>query len=205
MNIENTRDLVKELTRIYNRFNKHFWNNELPEVMITFAPKKGSYGHITSIPVWISDSTSNKYELNISAYAINRPPQEIGETILHEQCHLYCIIHQIKDYSNERRYHNKKFKRIAEDHGLLCFHTKNYGWSKTTLSEDGLKYFNKLNVKQFAYNYQKQKAKETLYRYHCSVCDKTTAWLSSHQSIFCGTCNNLLIYDPIDEPHTYKS
>ena len=155
MNIENTRDLAKELTRIYNRFNKHFWNNELPEVMITFAPKKGAYGHITSVPVWISDSAINKYELNISAYAIDRPPQEIGETILHEQCHLYCLIHQIRDCCNEGRYHNRKFKRIAEDHGLCCFRSQYFGWSETTLSEDGLKYFNKLNVKQFSYYYHK--------------------------------------------------
>lgn len=196
-NIESSKDIEKELTRIFDRFNHHFWNDELPDVMITFTPTKGAHGHMTNAPVWISDTAEYKYELNISAYTINRSPQEICETLLHEQCHLYCRINNIEETSNNHRYHNKKFKQIAEAHGLVCENMGYHGWTKTSLSDEALKYFKRLNIKQFAYHYRKPvPVKGTLSRYQCPKCKKTTAWLSSEQYILCGFCNEPLIFSP---------
>ena len=42
--IENTKEIGKELTRIFDRFNHHFYNDELREVIITFKPTKGAHG-----------------------------------------------------------------------------------------------------------------------------------------------------------------
>lgn len=50
----------KELTRVYNRFNKHFWNNELPEVLITIIPKKYSHGYLSSAPRWVEKTKNEK-------------------------------------------------------------------------------------------------------------------------------------------------
>ena len=61
--IENTKEIGKELTRIFDRFNHHFYNDELPEVIITFKPTKGAHGHMTTAPVWISETSDDKYEL----------------------------------------------------------------------------------------------------------------------------------------------
>lgn len=197
-NINNSKDIEKELTRIFDRFNHHFWNDELPSVIITFKPTKGRYGHMSSMPVWISYTEKNKYELNISAYTINRPPIEICSTLLHEQVHLYCNLHQINNCSNHGRYHNKNFKKVAEEHGLICQPTTYYGWSKTTLSDDAIKYFKKLNIKQFAYHYIKPiPQKGTLMRYQCPKCQKTLAWLSSEQNVLCGDCKVPLVFSPI--------
>lgn len=194
--IDNSKDIEKELTRIYDRFNHHFWNDELPDVMITFKPTKGALGHMSSIPTWISDTNNDKYELNVSAYTINKKPQEICEIILHEQCHLYNAIHKIKDCSNAGRYHNTKFRITAERHGLLCGRT-NWGWSSTHLTKEALKYIKRLNIKQFEYHYNKHLSeRSTLMRYSCPICNKTTAWLSKDQLILCGSCNEPMVFSP---------
>ena len=55
--------------------------------------------------------------------------------MLHEMAHLYNLIHEIKDVSNNGYYHNKKFKATAEAHGLHIEHHGTYGWTVTTLTE----------------------------------------------------------------------
>lgn len=196
--IENGKDIEKELTRIFDRFNHHFWNDELPEVIITFKPTKGAHGHMTSAPVWISNTVESKYELNISAYTINRTPQKICETLLHEQCHLYCNLHGIVDCTNNGRYHNKHFKKVAEEHGLVCKKLDYHGYADTEFSEDALKYFKRLNIKQFAYRYVRTvPVKGTLLRYLCPVCQQTLAWLTSNKhTVLCGDCKVALEYAP---------
>lgn len=194
--IENTKGIGEELTRIFNRFNDHFYNGELPEVIITFKPTKSTYGHISFSPVWESDSSEAKYELNISAYTMDRSQRELCETLLHEQVHLYCIIHNIKDCSNQGRYHNKHFKKICEDHGLNCQRHPIYGWSITTFNDDALKFFNKLKIKHIAYRYAAAPQPGTLRRYVCPRCLITKAYVSSKQNLLCGYCNVQLEYAP---------
>lgn len=196
--ITSSKDFEAELTRIFNRFNHHFWNDELPEVIISFKPTRNAYGHLSIEKVWVSNEYDSKYEMNISAYTINRKPEEICATILHEQCHLYCRINNINETSNNFRYHNALFKRIAETHGLSCKKYKYYGWSNTSLSEDGIKYVKKLNIKQFSFKYIKPSKKVQLSRFVCPACEKTKAWVSSPQNLICGNCFVKLIYSPIE-------
>lgn len=199
--IDNSKDMEKELTHIYDRFNHHFWNDELPGVMITFRPTKGGVGHMTSVPVWESSHVrKDKYELNISAFVLDRTPNEICETILHEQCHLYNAIHEIKDCSNEGRYHNSEFKKTAESHGLICMKDSRFGWAITDLDEDTCNYVKRLHIKQFAYRYKKElPSKNKLKRFQCPTCKKTTAWLTRTQRILCGMCLCELVYAPTRE------
>lgn len=194
--IDNAQDYEKELTRVYNRFNKHFWNNELPEVIITFAPKKGKYGHVTSEPVWQSVHSGSKYELNISAYSIGRDPEDICETILHEQCHLYNLINDIEDTSDKGRYHNKFFKKAAQDHGLNVIRDKHSGWSKTKLDEAAKAYVKKLNVKEFTYQRIQQKAEPSLKRFSCPICGIPVVYALQEQFVMCEICNVRLKYMP---------
>lgn len=191
----------KELTRIFNRFNKHFWNKELPEVLITFSPTKGAHGHMTTEPVWKpadDDKEKGKYELNISAYTINRTPEEICATLLHEQCHLYNIIHGIKDCSNGNRYHNKRFKKAAETHGLICDkYSSTIGWSHTVLDEEAKKYVVHLNVKQFELKRaEPAKMPPTLIRCECSKCGNfcyVTHKMFREHSVVCGECGKQML------------
>ncbi len=192
--IDNSKDIMRQLTRIYDALNEHFWENELPEVIITFSPKKGSLGHMTGSEVWTSDIADNKYELNISAYYMNRPPVEIAGTILHEQCHLYCQLKGIKECSNSGRYHNKKFMNVAESHGLFCCRTESFGWSDTSFKEESVRFFNSLKIKEFAYRYTGMSGKNNLRRLSCPKCSDTVVWVSSDQYVLCGKCKVPLEY-----------
>ena len=189
--VSNAQDYEKELTRIFNRFNKHFWNNELPEVIITFAPTKRAHGHLTVNPVWESEHEGSKYELNISANTIGRSPEEICATLLHEQCHLYAISQKppIKDTSNNYRYHNNRFKLIAESHGLIQSYDDTIGWSHSELTEESKAYVKKLNVKQFTYQRTSSSGKGgNLIHMVCPNCGRASVYCSSPQHVLCGSC-----------------
>lgn len=191
--ISNARDYEQQLTHLFNLFNKRFWNNELPEVIITFVPTRGAHGHITPSKVWVSSTKGKKHELNISAYTISRSPEEICETILHEQCHLYNISHGTIDCTNKGRYHNKFFKKTAEEHGLTVEKDRYYGWALTKLNPEATAYIKRLNLKKFEYHRVDHIGpKHVLMRYACPKCkDKGPfCFVSSHQDIICGNCGS---------------
>lgn len=56
-------------------------------------------------------------------------------TILHELVHAYCNANDIKDTSNNHRYHNAKFRDIAEEFGLSIDKADTIGWSVTTVPQ----------------------------------------------------------------------
>lgn len=75
--------------------------------------------------------------MNLSADYLNRPIENVVATLIHEACHLYAMQNNIKDTSNQGVYHNKQFKKIAEETGRLHVekHEK-YGWTITEPTED---------------------------------------------------------------------
>ena len=194
--VSNAKEYEKELTRIFNRFNHKYWNDELPEVIITFVPTLKAYGHMTSNPVWVSENESPKYELNIDAYSLDRSPEEICATLLHEQVHLYCNIHKINDTSNHNRYHNKRFKSVAEDHGLVVSYSDSIGWSLTELNEDAKKYVKKLNIKPFEFRREHVYKGSNLKRFTCPICGIPKVYSVANQNVLCGNCLVSLVEAP---------
>lgn len=121
---------VSQLEHIYNSLNEDFFGYELPTPIITVQSKPGTYGHSSTAKVW-KRPEDNAYEINIAAEVLSYPIEETIDTMLHEMVHLYCREHGIKEVSRGGMYHNKKFKEIAEDHGLTCVQTGKYGWNTT--------------------------------------------------------------------------
>lgn len=123
--------VAQYLNRIFDLMNTQLFDGELerPTISIQSSPK--TYGHFTLRPdTWIS-KTGATHELNISAGTLARPVEMVCATMCHELCHYYAYIHQIKDVSRNYTYHNKRFKAIAEEHGLTVTHSEKYGWSHT--------------------------------------------------------------------------
>ena len=110
--------------------NRIYFNDELPEAVITIQSSQRAYGHITVRKIW-KDSFDSYHEINISAEHLNRPVENIISTLLHEMTHLYAMENNIKDTSNGGRYHNKRFKEIAEARDLKISHSQYIGWSVT--------------------------------------------------------------------------
>lgn len=119
---------VGQLEHIYNALNADFFSGELPTPVITVQSKPGSYGHCTTTKVW-RRMEGGAYELNIAAEVLDYPIEETIDTMLHEMCHLYCREHGIKEVSRGGTYHNKKFKEVAEAHGLTCIPCGKHGWN----------------------------------------------------------------------------
>ena len=102
---------------------------------ITIQSTVGAYGHVTTSKVWKTESGKASYELNIGADYLDRAIENIVATLIHEGCHLYAMQNGIKDTSNRGVYHNKRFKALAEDRGLIIEKHSRYGWTITTPSE----------------------------------------------------------------------
>lgn len=121
---------VSQLEHIYNSLNADFFAGELPMPIITVQSKPGTMGHCSVSKIW-QRKDDKTYELNIAAEVLNYPIEETLDTMLHEMVHLYCRQHDIKEVSRGGKYHNKRFKAIAEEHGLTCVPCGQYGWNTT--------------------------------------------------------------------------
>lgn len=122
---------VSQLEHMYNSINEDFFNGELPQVIITVQSKPGTYGHSSRAKVW-KRKEDDLYEINIAAEVLSLPIEETVDTITHECIHLSCRIKGIQETSNGGYYHNKVFKKLAEEHGLTCVYTgSRYGWNTT--------------------------------------------------------------------------
>lgn len=121
---------VSQLEHIYNNLNADFFAGELPVPIITVQSKPGTYGHCTTAKVW-QRKDGGAYELNIAAEVLHYPIEETLDTMLHEMVHLYCRENGIKEVSRGGKYHNGKFKAVAEAHGLTCIPCGQYGWNTT--------------------------------------------------------------------------
>ena len=119
---------VCQLEKIYNSLNEDFFESALPIPIITVQSKPGTYGHCTTAKVW-QRKDGGAYELNIAAEVLNYPIEETLDTMLHEMVHLYCRENGIKEVSRGGKYHNGKFKAIAEAHGLTCVLCGQYEWN----------------------------------------------------------------------------
>lgn len=76
-----------------------------------------------------------KHELAVNGEALANGPEDVLDTLLHEAAHALAQQRGIKDTSRQGRFHNKKFKALAEELGLVVEHSKSIGWSLTKLGD----------------------------------------------------------------------
>jgi hypothetical protein len=120
-----------QLEKMFRALNNRFFDGQLQEPVISLKKTPGAYGHITCAKTWTA-GTEQRHEINISTAYLDRPIEDTAATLLHEMCHLYAIMNGITDCSANGMYHNKKFKAIAEAHGLEVEHHQQYGWTITS-------------------------------------------------------------------------
>ena len=124
-----------QLEKMFRELNKHYFGGALPEPIISLKKTPSAYGHITCAKVWQAGQES-KYEINISSATLDRPIEETTATLLHEMVHEHNLENGIKDTSNNGVYHNKRFKTVAESHGLKVSHHEKYGWTITEPNDE---------------------------------------------------------------------
>lgn len=130
---------IKELYRMFEFFNNKFYNGSLEKPVIIIQSNgnnRSVLGWCTSKKVWNDrEGIESYYEITICAEYLNRSIEEIIGTLLHEMVHLHNLQFNIKDNSRSGNYHNKRFKEVAEQKGLIIEYDKRIGWSLTRLQE----------------------------------------------------------------------
>lgn len=97
-------------------FNKHLFNGQLPNVLITISRKKGAYGYF--FPGAFSENGAAIDEIALTPTSLCRPTLETLSTLLHEQVHLW---QQHFGKPSENTYHNKQWAKKMVEVGLLPF------------------------------------------------------------------------------------
>lgn len=146
--LTNYQRVSNYLVKVFKAINEEYFNNELEVPTITIQSTVGAYGHVSVQKVWHTSDTAT-HELNLSADYLDRPIENVVATLIHEASHLYAMQNNIKDTSNRGVYHNKEFKRIAEELGHLQIekHDK-YGWTVTYPTEDTLNFIIKYGFEE---------------------------------------------------------
>jgi hypothetical protein len=73
-------------------------------------------------------------EVFIGGEGLARGPADVLATLLHEAAHALAHVRGIKDTSRQGRWHNARFKAVAEEVGIAVAKDPRLGWSPTTLT-----------------------------------------------------------------------
>jgi hypothetical protein len=101
------------------------------------APAGGlRLGHFAAMR-W-ADGTANGQrlaEVFVGGEGLVRGPADVLGTLLHEAAHAVAHVRGIKDTSRQGRWHNARFKALAEELGIEVTKDPRIGWSPTALPE----------------------------------------------------------------------
>lgn len=202
----NTKVVISELHRAFKLFNENFFEGELPEPAILIQSrgnKKLTLGWCTVKKVWKNTETHDeKYEINLVAEGLNRGIYPVMTTLLHEMVHLHNLVNNIKDTSRGGTYHNMKFKKTAEAHGLVSSHADKIGWSPCKLQGLTMDLIDKAEFDKAVFSFgrldldfegagDKRKKKKTSSRkYYCPECG-TSIRASKDVNVLCGACTKV--------------
>ncbi|MCL2556328.1 MAG: SprT-like domain-containing protein [Firmicutes bacterium] len=128
---------LKALNEAFDFLNYTFFGNTLSKTVITIQAdyKQRAYGWFTCYDAWNSKDLKSA-EINLSANYLDRPAHETVGTLLHEMCHQWAYENGVQDCSRAGTYHNKRFKEIAERHGLVVEFMQGRGWAVTKLADE---------------------------------------------------------------------
>lgn len=80
-------------------------------------------------------------ELFVAGEGLARGAKAILGTLLHEAAHGVAFNRGIQDTSRNGRYHNAKFKALAEELGLIINQVPGIGWSETIVPDETAKLY----------------------------------------------------------------
>jgi hypothetical protein len=132
------KPVVDALNSTLKAIREH--NAEVPNVVLVVGAsgRKSrttlALGHF-SPKSW--ESKGAQHEIAISGEVLRQGAEGVLETMLHEAAHALAEAREIKDTSRQGRFHNKRFKAVAEEVGLTIPESdKSIGWSNTRLTKE---------------------------------------------------------------------
>jgi len=104
---------------------------EVPNVVLVIGTSSTkALGHFAK-ESW--DGKAAQHEIMISGEGLAKGAEDVLDTLIHECAHALAHSRDIKDTSRQGRFHNKRFKLVAEEMGLDVDSHPSIGWSLTTL------------------------------------------------------------------------
>lgn len=74
-------------------------------------------------------------EVFVGGEGLARGPADVLATLLHEAAHALAHVRGIKDTSRQGRWHNARFKALADELGIAVTKDPKIGWSPTALHD----------------------------------------------------------------------
>lgn len=197
---------VEYLSRLYDYCNAKLFDGELVKPVITVQQdaKNKTNGWWSVGKVWQENAEDEgEHELNMTAQQLNRPlcatdKDSICSTLIHEMCHQFAQAINLQDTSRAGNYHNKLFKKIAEEHGLHVECVATIGWSHTTLTESTaalITEFVKDNPASVIYRapvFKGQCVKTSSTRKYICPCCGQSVRATKVVNIMCADCNEFM-------------
>lgn len=110
-----------------------------PAVIITGAGSLGGRGRLRlghfAATRWRTGEEGELCEVFVGGEGLARGAAAVFATLLHEAAHALAHARRIRETSRQGRYHNRRFKALAEELGLSVTHDPQFGWSPTMLTE----------------------------------------------------------------------
>lgn len=191
-------ELVAALERVWARIRRA--HPEVPQVVLITGMgldprRKGlRLGHYAR-DVWDVDGDVRP-EIFLGGEGLKRGARDVLGTLLHEAAHALAAVRDIQDTSRQGRYHNKRFKLLAEEVGISVEHDSRIGWSPTTVPDATWQKYQhscgKLEAVLILYRDSKVKDKETKtvppYVCDCGRKIRMSQKVADEGSITCGEC-----------------
>jgi hypothetical protein len=179
---------------------------EVPRVVVVLGAKgrkKSSltHGHFHASQWVHGEDKEIMHEVMLSGESLSRGAEATLGTLIHEAAHARAHVTGVQDTSNNGRYHNKRFKAIAESMGVSLTEEPTRGWTTTVLAEgtaekykDGL---DKLRAVLRTYRRDaveaapKKPRNSTKVKIDCDCQNEVSVskiWFESHGELMCGDC-----------------
>lgn len=193
---------VNYLGKLYDYCNVKLFGGELTRPVITVQrdERNKTNGWWSVKKTWFENAEDEgEHELNMTAQQLNRPIAQIAATLIHEMCHQYASVHNMQDFSRGNTYHNKLFKKIAEEHGLTVECVPTIGWSKTDLTKDTdllIASFVKDNPESLIYRapvFKGQTVKTSSTRKYVCPCCNQSVRATKQVNIICADCDCAMV------------
>ena len=140
--LNNVQRVQQYLKKIFRLLNEQIFDNELEDVQIVLSNSSRCYGYYTlNKSTWIGNSCGQEFhhhEIGISAQYLSSMGRDITSlvsTMAHECVHALGEQRGIRTCSRNNVYHNKRFRDLAEEHGLVVEHSEKYGYSHTSCGD----------------------------------------------------------------------
>lgn len=115
-------ELIKALNRAWVKIQSTYEDVPDAVILVGSGGRRAAtlYGHFASNS-WAREtedgSSENIHEVLIVAEQLNRPAEDVFQTLLHEAVHGIASSRGIRDVSGRR--HNKRFKALCEEVGMI--------------------------------------------------------------------------------------